>query len=170
MRIEILIDQITSSVQDIASGKVLRTDVLPIITRNLNKLRISDWLFDWKRELDDHRKEVFQLVIAGRRHPVWGPISIEDRNDHIFIHLIESSKPNKGKNKIFIGIPGNLVAFACKVSFERGYSGFVSSESKTKLIEHYKKSLGAKIIYRNIMAIDTVAAVRLIDSYFPKKL
>lgn len=70
MRIEILIDQITSSVQDIASGKVLRTDVLPITTRNLNKLRISDWLFDWKRELDDHRKEVFQLVIAGRRHPV----------------------------------------------------------------------------------------------------
>lgn len=34
-----------------------------------------------------------------------------------------------GKNKLYEGVPGNLVAFACKLSFQRGGEGFVSFES-----------------------------------------
>jgi hypothetical protein len=40
-------------------------------------------------------------------------------------------------------VAGNLVAFACKTSFTNGLHGFVSFFSKTKLIGHYEKSLGA---------------------------
>jgi hypothetical protein len=52
--------------------------------------------------------------------------------------LIESNKFNRGASKLYLGVPGNLVAFACKLSFESNYAGYVSIESKTKLIEHYK--------------------------------
>jgi hypothetical protein len=83
------------------------------------------------------------------------------------MHLIESAKFNKGARKVYIGVPGNLVAFVCKVSFDKGYEGFVSFESKTRLIEHYKSALGAFVIAGKLMAIDTRGALKLIDKYFP---
>jgi len=84
------------------------------------------------------------------------------------MHLIESSSFNRGKRKVYLGVPGNLVAFACKHSFDNGYAGFVSFESKTKLIDHYRESLGAHVLFGNIMAIDTIAAAKLVKQYFPE--
>ncbi len=40
---------------------------------------------------------------------------------------------------------------------------------KTKLIDHYKQTLGADLLFGNIMAIDTKAGTKLIDQYFPSK-
>jgi hypothetical protein len=83
------------------------------------------------------------------------------------MHLIESAKFNRGSKKLYIGVPGNLVAFVCKFSFEKGYEGYVSFESKTKLIDHYKKTLGAFVIAGKLMAIDTKASLKLLEKYFP---
>jgi len=55
-----------------------------------------------------------------------------------------------------------------KLSFDKGYAGYVSFESKTKLKEHYQKSLGAHILFGNVMAIDTKAAHKLVNQYFPE--
>jgi hypothetical protein len=93
---------------------------------------------------------------------------LQDKGDHIFMHLIESNKFNRGTRKVYLGVPGNLVAFACKLSFDKGYDGYLSFESKTKLIGHYQKTLGADLLFDNIMAIDTEAAMKLIEQYFPK--
>jgi hypothetical protein len=107
-------------------------------------------------------------VIKDSPRIIQGMVSIQDRGDHIFMDLIESAKFNKGARKVYIGVPGNLVAFVCKISFEKGYEGFVSFESKTRLIEHYKSSLGAFVIAGKIMAIDTGASLKLIEKYFPE--
>jgi len=64
-------------------------------------------------------------------------------------------------------VPGNLVAFACKLSFEKGYEGFISFEAKTKLIAHYQRTLNAHVLFGNIMALNTASAVKLITQYFP---
>ena len=82
------------------------------------------------------------------------------------MHLIESAKFNKGKHKVYVGVPGNLVAFACKLSNDKGYKGVVSFFAKTKLVEHYKESLGAKVLFGNQMAIDEVNANKLIFKYY----
>ena len=82
------------------------------------------------------------------------------------MHLIESAKFNKGKSKIYYGVPGNLVAFACANSKEQGYGGVVSFFAKTLLIEHYKESLGAKVLFGNQMLVDEIAADKLILKYF----
>lgn len=63
-------------------------------------------------------------------------------------------------------MPGNLVAFVCKLSFQRGNEGFVSFMAKSNLIKHYQKSLVAHHIGGNLMVIDTVSALKLIDKYF----
>ena len=60
------------------------------------------------------------------------------------MHLVESAGFNKGKDKIYAGVPGNLVAFACRLSFQRGFEGNISFISKTRLIDHYIKTLGGE--------------------------
>jgi len=66
------------------------------------------------------------------------------------------------------GIPGNLVAFACKLSFHRGCEGYVSFIAKTKLIEHYVKTLRAVYVGAQRMVVNTEAVLKLIDKYLPK--
>jgi hypothetical protein len=84
------------------------------------------------------------------------------------MHLVESAPFNKGKTKMYAGVPGNLVAFACKLSFQRGHEGCVSFLSKTQLIEHYEKTLGAFHFGGRIMIIETTSALKLIDKYFKR--
>ena len=82
------------------------------------------------------------------------------------MHLIESAKFNKGKNKVYLGVPANLVAFACKVSVDKGYVGFLAFDAKTALIKHYEQSLHATHFRGLRMFIETSAALRLISQYF----
>ena len=69
---------------------------------------------------------------------------------------------------LFQGSKDLQVAFACQVSFEKGYGGIVVFEAKTKLIEHYKLTLEAQMIRSNRMFVDAKPALRLIDKYFNK--
>ena len=82
------------------------------------------------------------------------------------MHLLESATFNKGKDKVYSGVPRNLVAFACRLSFQRGQHGNVSFISKTKLIDHYVKTLGAIHFGERTMIIETEAALRLLNKYF----
>lgn len=82
------------------------------------------------------------------------------------MHLIESAPFNLGRNKVYLGVPGNLVAFVCRISFHHGFDGYVSFTSKTQLIEHYEKTLGAINVGGHLMVINTDAALKLIDKYF----
>ena len=86
------------------------------------------------------------------------------------MHLIESAPFNKGKNKVYNGVPGNLVAFVCKLSFQRGFQGAISFLSKSQLIEHYEKTLGAFHLSNRVMIIETKEALKLIGKYFPNSI
>jgi|GEM_PF-4641260 len=37
----------------------------------------------------------------------------------------------------YVGVPGNLFAFTCKLYWNKGYAGFVSFLSKTRRIERW---------------------------------
>lgn len=74
-----------------------------------------------------------------------------------------------GRNKVYLGVPGNLIAFVYRLSFHRGFDGYVSFTSKSQLIEHYETTLGAKNIGGHLMVINTDSALKLIDKYFKTK-
>ncbi len=116
--------------------------------------------------MSDGTKEIYKLSTVNNPTVIQGLLSIEDKGDHIFMHLLESAAFNEGQTKIYVGVPGNLVAFACKVSFDRGYSGYVAFDSKTALIEHYKSALGATLFRGQRMYIESVAALALVTRYF----
>ncbi|MBD0285190.1 MAG: hypothetical protein ICV79_07165 [Flavisolibacter sp.] len=164
---DIQIDKLTRSIENAITGDRFKTEVLEVTAADIRKLKKAEWLFDWKTEAKQPDRKVYKLVITDNVDIVQGLISLQDRGDHIFMPLIESNKFNRGARKVYLGVPGNLVAFACKLSFDKGYGGYVSFESKTRLIEHYQKTLGAQVLFGNIMALDTRAAARLIEQYFP---
>ncbi len=163
------VDKLTNSIENVVTGDSFATEI-SIITipefKNINKK--NKWQFDWKFEYKQPQREVYKLTIVNNQQIIQGLISIEIKPDHVYMHLVESAPFNKGKAKMYAGVPGNLVAFACKLSFQRGHEGNVSFFSKTQLIQHYIDSLGALHIGGRIMIIDTIAALKLIDKYFPR--
>jgi hypothetical protein len=165
--IDIEIDELTNSIINVVSGDSFQTDITLISTSDLQTVtKKNGWQFDWKLELKRPERDIYKLTIVNNQSIIQGLISLEIKSDHVFMHLVENAPFNKGKTKIYSGVPGNLVAFACKLSFQRGHEGNVAFISKTQLIDHYVKSLGAVHFGGRLMIIDTNAALRLINKYF----
>ena len=166
--LDFIIDKLTNSIENTSTKEVFDTEIVKLIASDKNKIIKSEWQFDWHKELKDKSKEIFKLTTVNNPSIIQGLISIEDKQDHVFMHLIESAKFNKGKSKVYFGVPGNLVAFACKYSVDKGYEGFLAFDAKTSLISHYEKSLSATHFRGLRMFIETKAATKLISQYFKK--
>ena len=159
------IDKLTNSIENSFTGEVFNTDVIRLTSKSQKEIKNSEWLFDWHGELKDKTKEVYKLTTANNPTIIQGLLSIQDKDDHILMHLIESANFNRGKNKAYLGVPGNMVAYACKVSFDKGYDGFVAFDAKTALIKHYQQTLGATHFRGQRMFIETLAAAKLISKH-----
>ncbi len=169
--LDFVIDKLTNSIENVFTGDNFPTEISLISGTDLKSVtKKNGWLFDWKYELKQPEREVYKLTIPNNPNIIQGLISIEIRTDHVYMHLVESAGFNKGKAKIYAGVPGNLVAFACRLSFQRGFEGNVSFISKTQLIDHYIKTLGAFHFGGRVMIIETVSALKLIDKYFKNQL
>ncbi len=160
--VNIIIDALTNSIQDRATGEHLET-----VFRRAEYLEITalkGWEFDWIQALKEH--EVY--VMTTRQNPdiIQGMIALNVEKAFVFVHLVENSPSNRGKNAIYKGVGGNLFAFACQISLDKGCDGYVVFEAKTALITHYQQLLGAKHITKHRMYIDTPAATQLVHQYF----
>jgi hypothetical protein len=165
--LDFIIDRLTNSIQNTISGDSFATEVVRLTKADLKQVtKKAGWNFNWKKELDDNTKEVYKLVIISSPDIIQGLLSLTVEPDHVFMNLVESAPFNIGKNKLYEGVAGNLVAFACQLSFQRGFDGFVAFDAKTKLIAHYEKTLGAVHFRGQRMIIPTHAAQLLIDKYF----
>ncbi len=161
------VDKLTNSIENVITGDSFKTDVSIITEKDLKQItKRKGWLFDWKSEISNPERDVYKLTITGNPDIIQGLICIEVKSDNVFVHLIESAPFNLGKTKVYNGVSGNLIAFACRVAFQRGFQGYVSFRSKTNLVSHYIESLGAKLFYGNLMVIETPASLRLTGKYF----
>jgi len=161
------VDKLTRSIENVATGDSFLTEI-SILTRSDLKIttRINGWLFNWKKELQQNDREVYKLTIQNNPAIIQGLVSFIIKDGYIYMSLIESAPFNRGHKKVYLGVPGNLVAYGCKLSFQKGFGGFLSFHSKTKLLEHYEKSLGAYHFGGHLMIINPQQAQKLIDQYF----
>ena len=168
--LDFIIDKLTNSIQNVVTGDSFATDISLISAVDIKKvIKQNNWQFDWKLEFKQPQRDVYKLTIVNNQSVIQGLISLEIKSDHVYMHLVESASFNKGKTKVYAGVPGNLVAFACKLSFQRGHEGNVSFFSKTQLVQHYIDTLGAMHVGGRIMIIDTKASLKLINKYFPNE-
>ena len=166
--VDIEIDKLTNSIENTVSGDVFDTDIFQLSSKDIRQINKAVWQFNWQEQLKLIDRETYKLVIKNNPKIIQGLISLSDLGDHIYMHLIESAKFNKGKSKIYTGVPGNLVAFACKLSFDKGYDGYLAFDAKTILVRHYQETLFATHFKGTKMIIETPAANRLMNQYFNK--
>ncbi|MEX0811872.1 MAG: hypothetical protein WD048_06625 [Chitinophagales bacterium] len=165
-----IVDRLTDSVLNTISGDSFQTDISTLKKSDLGNItKRKGWKFNWKSEFDDMTKEVYKLTIENNPDIIQGLISISFERDHVFMNLLESAPFNLGKNKLYEGVPGNLVAYACKLSFQKGFEGFVAFTAKSNLIKHYEETIGAYHFKNQRMIIATEAAKILVMKYFKTK-
>jgi hypothetical protein len=167
MELAFEIDKITESIENAETGETLNTIVLPLTQDDLKETtKKNGWLFDWKLAYNQTGHQLYKLVTEQDPHTIQGLVSLEKKEDHVFMHLIENAPYNIGKGKKYMGVCGNLTAFGCKMSKDYGFDGAIAFISKTALIPHYEKTLGAVHLGGNRMAIFEANAQKLIDNYF----
>lgn len=145
-QLNFIIDKLTNSIENIRTKESFETLILPLIAIDLKTITMDNgWKFDWKTEFENNNKMVRKLVINNTRNKniIHGLISISLLNGYVEMNLIESAPFNLGKQKEYNGVAGNLVAYACEVSFANGFEGYVSFIAKTNLIQHYIDTLKA---------------------------
>jgi len=161
------VDKLTDSIINRISGDSFETQILRFRKPDIKETTKSKgWKFNWKLELADIVKDVYKLTIIQNPKIIQGLVSLSIESDHIAMHLLENAPFNIGRKKLYEGVAGNLVAFCCKISFQNGMDGFVAFRSKTKLIEHYIKTLGAIHLRGQKMIIPSESAKILVDKYF----
>jgi hypothetical protein len=164
-----IIDKITNSIEQISTGNSSETEIVLASVNEIRKVHKKDgWFFNWKKEFNEPGHQLYKLVLAGN-NIIQGLISLEPVPDQLYIemHLIENAPHNYGAQKQFAGVAANMVAFACKMSFDMGFEGCVAFTAKTDLVDHYTEALGAQSIYSyERMAIFTPAAKKLVNSYY----
>lgn len=165
--LDFIIDKLTDSILNIISGDSFQTEISYLTQNDLDKVTLKKgWNFNWKNEFQDIQKEVYKLTIVNNPNIVQGILSISIMQDHVYVNLLESAPFNVGKDKLYEGVAGNLVAYACKVSFQRGFEGYVAFLAKSKLIKHYEQTLGAYHFKDQKMFIETKPAKLLVGKYF----
>ncbi len=164
--VDIEIDKLTNSIENVITGESFETEFSRVKSKEIKK---TDWLFDWGLELKDKESKIYKMTTVENKHVTQGLISYTVKENFIFIGLVESAAFNRGKNKVYEGVGGNLFAYACKVSKDMGFGGFVSFISKTSLMEYYNRTLGVQRGVGQRMFIDEESAEFLINKYFKNK-
>jgi len=168
--LDFIIDKLTNSIENVITGDSFQTEISILQKTDLKSVtKKNGWLFNWSEEFKNPIRDIYKLTISRNSTIIQGLVSLEVKSDHVYMHLLENAPFNKGQNKVYIGVAGNLVAYACKLSFQRGHDGNVSFLSKSQLVKHYEKTLGAFHFGGRIMIIETKSALKLINKYFQNK-
>ena len=168
--LDFIIDKLTNSIENVITGDSFQTEISILQKNDLKSVtKKNGWLFNWSEEFKNPIRDIYKLTISGNSTIIQGLVSLEVKSDHVYMHLVENAPFNKGQSKVYVGVAGNLVAYACKLSFQRGHDGNVSFLSKSQLVEHYEKTLGAFHFGGRIMIIETKSALKLINKYFQNK-
>lgn len=173
--INVEIDQLTPCLIRVSDGKIVNTFFELFVPTRQNT---RNWEFDWTSEYK--KGNIIYALRVENDNRTQGLISLKiDNKDFksVIVNLVEAAPFNSPHNKNFIkkeyeGVGGHLFAEACKISFEQGLNGYVFFYSKTNLIEHYGKTLGAKLInpITGAMVIEEKEAIKLYEKYYKKRI
>lgn len=160
--IDIEIDKLTDCLVDNSTEEKVNTYVV-----NLKKPidNTKNWSFNWNKVIkEDFNVKALKVVNSDE---IQGLIATKiDPSGGLYVKLVESAIQNRGDDKKYSGVGAHLFAIACKEAKDNGID-FIYFDSKTNLIDYYRKKLGAvQIGNSQRMFIDSEAFETLINTYF----
>lgn len=166
LEISIIIDGLTDCLVETDTGKVVETIYIKR-TRPIAMKDYCDWKFKWNIP-EKKGYDVYELFVKGNP-TVQGRIALRIDGGVADVDIVESAPHNVGHAGQYIGVGAHLFAIACKISKDAGCDGYVAFTAKNKLIQHYEKTLGAKVISGQRMYIDEYAADILLGRYLERE-
>lgn len=121
---------------EVSTGIEFEIQILPIKNTDFKLLGKERYFFNWRNE---RNYEIYKLQKVNSSD-ILGLISIEPIPNEwrIHIRLLTVSKENKGNQKKYDKIAGNLMAHVAKIAVaEFGELACVSLKPKTKIAKHY---------------------------------
>lgn len=153
------------SLFDVQTREKVSVRIELIQKEDLGKIKSNKgFTFDWQKEKDFELYKLFNI----EKDEILGLLSVADRSESLVIEirLLESVATNVGKNKKVEGVAGFLIAWACRLSFIRGYDGWVMLTAKTALIKYYCGKYGMKQVGNNqVCVIEQDQSYKLIHYY-----
>jgi len=150
-------------VKETSTCKFFKVEILPVENSDYKKISKKRYFFDWQEEKE---QEVYKLRIIGSEDII-GLVSIERLPEEwrIHIRLLTVSKENKGSEKKYENIIGNLLTYISKIAIkEYAELACVSLKPKSKIAQHYIDKYGMNITGVTL-SIELKDIMKLIESY-----
>jgi len=132
-------------------------------------LKKDGWQFTWRSLYKTEGADIYVLKSEESEYSIEGVIMLSMMYDEmLYMNNIEVSPTNIGKKGKYDQVAGCLIAFGCLQSIKLGkntYKGYLTFESKTRLIELYQEKYGATLAMGQKMFIDPIAGEQLILNY-----
>jgi len=132
-------------------------------------IKKNGWQFTWRTLYKTEGAEFFKLTLKDDLSNAQGILMYSIMYEEmLYMNNIEVAPHNIGSRGKFYNVAGCLIAFGCLKSFELGkntYKGYLTFDSKTKLIPLYEKKYGATSTMGQRMFIGPVQGLELIDKY-----
>jgi len=146
-----------------SNGKSSKVRIVNVEAEDFGRLTRRRYFFDWKVE---KRKEVYKLTLVDSLD-ILGLISIERIPEEWRIHigLLSVSAENKGREKVYERVAGNLITFVSTIALrEYGELACVSLRPKDAIRRHYIEKYG---MHRTgiTLSVDIAGIIKLIDTY-----
>jgi hypothetical protein len=152
-------------ITEIKTGIKKKVEITTLRKDDIKRLPKSRYSFDWSKV--DKSATIFILNEVGSGD-ILGAIAILKFPDEFRyeIKLLAVSRENVGSKKIYEGIAGCLMAYACKECLkENGELACVSLVPKTKLKPHYIKKYGMEDAGWQIFLAE-LPLLKMINTYY----
>jgi hypothetical protein len=152
---------------EVRTGDRKKVEIKPIERTDFKKLTKKRYSFPWKEW--QGKAELYKLCFVGA-DDILGVMAFTDvpGDQRIEINLLAVSIENKGSGKVYDGIIGCLIAYACSKAAEK-YNKYacVSLVPKTVLREHYIKKYGMRDIGMRQLFLEEESLANIILTYRP---
>ena len=148
---------------DNSTGESHQVEIVPVEYGDYQSLTKRRYFFHWIEEKD---QEVYKLKILGTSD-ILGLVSFERIPEEwrIHIRLLTVSKENKGHDKIYENIAGNLITFVSRIAIrEYAELACVSLKPKEVIAQHYIEKFGMNIT-GSVLSIELLEIMKLINTY-----
>ena len=147
-----------------STGTKHKIEIVPVDDADYKLLRRSRYFFDWRQE---RMFEIYQLRILGSKE-ILGLVSLEriPSEWRVHIRLLTVSSENKGKDKIYDRIVGDLITFAAKIAVsEYDELACVSLRPKSQIAHHYisKYNMTQTVLTLSIEVPEILELINLYD-------
>ncbi|MEM6964987.1 MAG: hypothetical protein AAF573_09490, partial [Bacteroidota bacterium] len=141
---------------DLKTSSLIEAEIVKAVFKDM-PLKKDGWNFNWRTIFKKKDSEIYVLRLQSNPDSIQGVLQLRIQEGMLIMDLVEIAPHNIGKkNKRYDYTAGCLIAFSCRESFklETNYKGFLTFESKTKLIDWYMEKYYAKLAMGQKMYIE----------------